>query len=396
MQILEWRRIPRALAFDEREYRERQARLRTAMRERQLDGLLLHATENLCYLTGFQTPGYYFVQALIITVDGDLRLLTRYLEQTNAFGYSCLDASALRAYADEDDPAEAIVASLRELGLDNAVIGIEKDGYSVMPIAVYERIVNRLPGARFENGSGLVERLRSVKSSAEIEHIRSACDIASAGMRSAVEHCRTGMTEHALAAEIERTTTSLGSGYPGLPLFLSSGDRTFIRHAVASDKRIEPGDNVLVELTGVIWRYAGPLFRTFSIGPPSAALRAHSDVANRMLDALMNAARPGVTSHDVNTAVIAAARDSGIDAGVTKRAGYSVGLNFPPDWGEGVFLDLRNGNRTELEPGMVFHCPQAMRLGDSRPSTVSETVLITANGCEVLTTFEPRDLITIQ
>ena len=395
MLIEEWRRIPKTLAFDKSEYQTRRQRLCAAMAERGLDALWLHSTENLCYLTGFQTPGYYFVQSLLINADGDMRLVTRYLEQTNAFAFTCLAPEIFRAYPDEADPATEIVAAIRELGLDRAAIGVEMEGYSVLPIATFERVRALLPDNRFQNGSGLVEQLRMVKSPAEIAHIRASCTIASAGMKTAVENCCAGISEHELAAEIERTTTALGSSYPGLPLFLSSGDRTFIRHAVPSSKRIERGDNVLVELTGVVWRYAGPLFRTLSVGPPCRQLRAHSDAANSMLDAVLENLRPGTTSHEVNTAVIAAACAAGVDAGVTKRAGYSVGLNFPPDWGEGVFLDLCNENRTVIRPGMVFHCPQAMRIGDSRPTTVSESILVTEGGCEALTSFAPRDLIVI-
>ena len=83
------------------------------------------------------------------------------------------------------------------------------------------------------------------------------------------------------------------------------------------------------------------------------------------------------------------------DVSVLKRAGYSVGLNFAPDWGEGGFLDLRTNNDTALEAGMVFHLPQTVRVGDALPTAVSETVLVTENGCEVLTDFEPRDLIVV-
>ena len=168
-----------------------------------------------------------------------------------------------------------------------------------------------------------------------------------------------------------------------------------IRAGVPSDKTIAQGDNVLVEHTGVVCRYAGPLFRTISVGEPTSTLREHSSVARDMLDALVDTLRPGLTSHEANAAAVAAASKGGADPGVLKRAGYSVGLNFPPDWGEGVFLDLHAGDETVLEPGMVFHLPQTMRVGDNAPSAISETVLITESGCEVLTDFAPRDLVVV-
>ena len=114
-----------------------------------------------------------------------------------------------------------------------------------------------------------------------------------------------------------------------------------------------------------------------------------------MLAALLEALRPGRTSHEVNAAAVSASRPVAGDVSILKRAGYSVGLNFAPDWGEGVFLDLCTGNHTEIEAGMVFHMPQTMRVGDALPTAISETVLVTDSGCEVLTEFEPRDLIVV-
>ena len=395
MRISEWENIPRSLAFSEDEYRGRLQNVQTAMTERGLDGLILHGPESLCYLSGFQTPGYYFVQALLVPGVGMPRLVTRYLEQSNAFAFSWLPAESFIAYLDHEDPVTTIVDTMEELALASGTIGIEKQGYSTLPLAAYERIGSALSGVRLVDGSGVVERFRAVKSPAEIAHIRRACRISSIAMEAAAKHCRAGITEHVLAANVGKVLAENGGEYAGLPLFLSSGARTYIRHAVPSDKTIVQGDNVLVEHTGVVCRYAGPLFRTISVGEPTSTLREHSTVAREMLDTLIETLRPGLTSHQANAAAAAGASKGGADPGVLKRAGYSVGLNFPPDWGEGVFLDLHAGDETVLEPGMVFHLPQAMRVGGSAPTAVSETVLITESGCEVLTDFVPRDLIVV-
>ena len=395
MQIKEWRKIPRRLAFTNREYQARLQRLQGAMQERGLDALVLLVPETLCYLTGFQTPGYYYLQTLIVPAGGAPRLVTRYLEQTNAFGFSWLDPECFVAYLDHEDPVEKACAEIEALGVHTGRIGIEKKGFGTLSIAAYEQLVASLGEADIVDGSGLVEQFRAVKSPAEIEHIRKACRITSIGMQVAVEHCRAGISEYELAGYIDKALAENGSEYAGLPLLLSSGDRTYIRHAVPGDKVIAVGDNVLVELTGVVCRYAGPLFRTFSVGPPSEELRAHSDVIREMLDALIETLRPGVTSHEVNQAAVEVSRKASGDVGVLKRAGYSIGLNFAPDWGEGVFLDLRNQNQIVIEAGMVFHMPQTMRVGDAKPTAISETVLVTENGSEVLTNFEPRDLIVV-
>jgi Xaa-Pro dipeptidase len=104
---------------------------------------------------------------------------------------------------------------------------------------------------------------------------------------------------------------------------------------------------------------------------------------------------PGLTFHEVSTAAIAAARRGRVDVGVHKQAGHSVGLNFPPGWGAGVFLDLRTGNETVLQEGMVFHLPQTMRVGENTQTAMSETVLVTWSGCEMLTDFRSCALIVV-
>lgn len=385
--------IVKSLAFDAGEYAWRLDRVQSVMSEQGLDGLVLHSPENLCYLSGFHTPGYYFPQALIVAASGTPRLVTRYLEQPGALAASWLDPENLVGYLDHQEPVGAFLATLDAMGLNRGRIGIEKQGYSTLPIRSFEQLEAGLADAELVDASGLVEQFRAIKSPAEIAYIRRAAEISSLAMMSAMEHCKADMTEHALAAQVSKTLVANGAEYAGLPIFIASGHRTYIRHAVPSEKIIERGDNVLVELTGVVRRYAGPLFRTLNLGPPSATMRAHSDAARDMLDALIEGLKPGLTSHEANAMAVEAAGKSG--AGAVKRAGYSVGLNFPPDWGEGVFLDLCTGNQTILEAGMVFHMPQTIRVGANAPSAISETVLMTEDGCEVLTKHTPRDLVVV-
>ena len=393
MLIQEKDMIRKDLAFTQEEYTGRLERVRKSMADKGLDGLFIHGPENICYLSGYHTPGYYFIQAMLVCMDRDPVLVTRYLEQTNAHAYAWMDEQCFVAYRDTDDPIATIIGQLKALGLDKGRLGIEMSGYSFLPIDRFEELKGKLSAVTFVNGSGIIEKARKVKSPAEIDYIRRSCRIADVGVEAARDNLRAGMTEHQLAGHIEKAIAENGGEYAGLPLFLSSGHRTYVRHSTASDKVIEAGDNVLVELTGVVRRYAGPIFRTYSVGAPSRELAEQSFVARDMLNAVIETIKPGVTSHDVDVAATAEAEKAGL--GVTKRAGYSIGLNFPPDWGEGVFLDLKNGDQTVLESGMVFHVPQTIRVGNSLPTAISETVLVTETGSDVLTKSQPRELIVV-
>jgi len=79
--------------------------------------------------------------------------------------------------------------------------------------------------------------------------------------------------------------------------------------------------------------------------------------------------------------------EAGYTDNFRKRAGYSVGVSFPPDWGEGHIVSLSTGDRTLLAPGMVFHIPPALRRYGVHGVGVSETVLVTRDGSECLTDF---------
>jgi Xaa-Pro dipeptidase len=240
----------------------------------------------------------------------------------------------------------------------------------------------------------LIESVRAIKSADEIEVIHNAASITNAAMRSVVENSKSGVAENQIAAQIYKTIVQRGGVYAGLPVFISSGHRTLVTHATWSNKLLETGDNMLVELCGCVDRYAAPLFRTFSVGYPSPRLQESASIAVEMLDNTITAIKPGVTSHEVDAAAKRVAARAGFQSGVKKRAGYSVGVNFPPDWGEGHFLALKEEDQTVLQPGMVFHIPQTVRVDGYPPAGFSETVLVTPSGHEILTSF-PRELIVV-
>jgi Xaa-Pro dipeptidase len=103
------------------------------------------------------------------------------------------------------------------------------------------------------------------------------------------------------------------------------------------------------------------------------------------LTACIEAIKPGVAAETPHQACQAVIDNAGYTANFKKRAGYSVGVSFPPDWGEGHIVSLSNGNKTILQPGMVFHIPPALRKYGEYGVGVSETVMVTEGGCEILT-----------
>src|SRR5713101_4183528 len=157
------------LPFDAAEYGRRQATLRARMDERGLDAVLLSGPENQYYLSSYETTGFHsFPQTLIFPRTAPPLLVTRRIEEGNAGAAHDL---ACRGYRDDEDPAEAVVGALRQLGLADKTIGVEKAA-PWLTVRLFEGIQRQLPTTTFTDVSGLVELMRAVKSPAEIAYMR--------------------------------------------------------------------------------------------------------------------------------------------------------------------------------------------------------------------------------
>src|SRR5690242_13642251 len=112
------------LPFDASEYEVRQGKLRDQLARRGLDAMLLSGPENQFYVTGYETTGFHsFPQTLIVPGSGPPLLVTRRLEESNA---AAAHALACRGYRDDEEPAVALAQALRDLGLAERTIGVEK------------------------------------------------------------------------------------------------------------------------------------------------------------------------------------------------------------------------------------------------------------------------------
>ena len=140
-------------------------------RIKRLDVLISYTPENIYYLSGYQTPGYYTYQCVIVPVEGDPIMFTRYLEETNVRGLSWIDTRDY--YNDNQSPVEETIRTLTEHGLTDKTIGVEENSW-FLTVSDYRRLQEGLPGATFVDASGTVEQLRLIKSDQEVAYIRQA------------------------------------------------------------------------------------------------------------------------------------------------------------------------------------------------------------------------------
>lgn len=376
------------LGFSPGDYRRRYEAVSQGMRRLGVEALLVRSPENICYLTGYETPGYYKYHALLLSSDEPVLILRRF-EEPNAREFSWLTRTV--SIEDHEHPVDVTARTIARLGLGDQRIGVEKAAW-FFSVEEYETLESALPKATLVDASAVVERARLVKSEEEIAMMRRAARIAESAARAGIDAVQAGRTEDEIAAEVHRVAILNGSEYMGLPPFILSGERTCLPHGTWRGRTVQPGDHVYFEVSAAKFRYSAAIMRCVSLGEPNPRVRALADAVIGGLEAGMAAIKPGVPCERVDAACRGVIEKAGFGKHFTHRTGYSIGINFPPDWGEGQILSLRRGERTPLEPNMTFHlvplCLAYRELGVG----FSATVRVTETGCEELTSL-PRKLI---
>jgi len=377
------------LAFPIEEFRRRLGIVQEEIVARGLDGALVFGPANLFYLTGYETIGYANFQLALVPPSGEPRLLVRELESAPARRLSWMDTVPV-AWEDDQDPLEVTAAMLREHGLERGRIGVDERS-AFLTVHAYRRLGELLPEATLADGSGIVEKARRIKSRFEIDCFRRAARYTHAGMRAAIDAVGEGVYDNEVAAAAAAAMYRAGSEYVASGPTVTSGYRSGVAHTTFARHRIARGEAVLIELGGLHRRYTTALMRSAFVGEPPDLVRRMYDACSRALDAAIAAIRPGVTAGSVHAACQRVIDAAGFEPNFRKRLGYSIGVGFAPGWGEGAFLELKRGDPTVLEPGMVFHLPPALRVYSVVGVGCSETVLVTEDGAEPLTDF-PREL----
>ncbi len=371
------------LAFPREEYDRRLAAVRRGMTDRGVEVLLLFAPANLFYLTGYNTAGYSNYQCLLVPQDGDPILVVRLLERPVAEATSWLDK--IYTYQDHEEPESAVGHALNDTGLASRRLAAERTS-PFLDVQSYLRLQETL-GGDLGDGSGIVEAVRLIKSPLELEYIRIAARCTEAGMSSALDAIAEGVTENDVASQSYRAMVAAGSEFFSSAPIVTSGEKAGIAHATFHRRRLQRGDSVMIEI-GAVWnRYSAPIFRTAAVGEAPDALRRMHEVCREALEATIAAMGPGVLSQDVQAACQAVIDARGYEASFRKRVGYSLGVGYPPTWGEGHIIDLKHHDTRELRPGMVFHVTPAMRQHREYGVGISETVSVTDSGAEVITSF---------
>ena len=350
------------------------------------------------YLTGYDAWSFYVPQVAIIGIDLDEPIwigrkqdvacakLTVWLSADNIIGYpEDLVNHQIK------HPMSYVTSIIRERGLDNKVIGLEKEAY-YFDIRSCEELKRNLPDARFKDSRMLVNWIRSVKSPKEIEFMKQAGKIITKVMQVAIDKTDVGVRECDVVAAILHAqasgTEEFGGDYTSLfPLFFQ-GEKASAPHLSWTDNQVQNETAILFELAGCRHRYHTPLARTLYLGTnPPQKLTDMAEIVAEGFDAVFNFIKPGKTCEEVELVW----RKVISKAGLTKdsRMGYPIGLAYPPVWCENT-MSMRPGDRTVLQENMTFHVLTAMWM-EGWGYSISEPTRVTETGCKSFANF-PRKL----
>lgn len=389
--------MPAALHFPLSEYHRRIARTRAAMQEKGIELMIVSDPSNMAWLTGYDGWSFYVHQAVLLGLEGEPVWWGRGMDAQGAKRTVFMSNDNIIGYADtyvqnpEHHPMEDLARVIVARGWAGARIGVEMDNYW-FSAAANTSLRSHLGSAAFSDATGLVNWQRIVKSDHEVTFIRRAAMIADAMHAKVIELVEPGLPKNVLVAEIQKQAILGAGGHWGdycafVPMLPSGLDAT-APHLTWDDRPFNNNEGTFFELGGCYRRYHAPLSRTVYLGkPPQKFLEAEKAVSEAT-QAGLDACKPGITCGEVAEAFFGTLQKRGFEK--DSRAGYSVGLSYPPDWGERT-LSIRRGDRTVLEPNMTIHFMPALWLDDGGLE-LSETILITPSGADCLCQT-PRKLV---
>jgi Xaa-Pro aminopeptidase len=322
---------------------------------------------NVRYLTGFESTN-----AAVLVEPDRVRLFTDFRYAERAREVEGVEFEETKRYL-YSDLAERL----------SGPVAFEADA---LTYANYEFL--REGGVELVARRGLVEALRAVKEPEELEAIRRATEVTNQAYERLAEEQFKGRTEKELAWRMEQLFHDLGADAVAFPVDIAAGPTAASPHAVPGDRVVEEGDLVLVDAGAVLDGYCSDCTRTFAAGEISDSLREVYELVRQAEQAGVDAIRPGVSGRDADMAARAVIDDAGYGENFGHGLGHGIGLLVH----EAPVLRVESkdvlaaGNVVTVEPGVYLSGVGGIRIED--------LVVVTEDGCEVLTSF-PKELVTV-
>jgi len=354
-----------------------------------LDGLVVTNPTNIRYLSNHAGSA-----GTLVVTHSEVHLLIdfRYEESVRSVQASDAACPGLRTWPVPASYDEALIEMLSGLTMP-AKLGIEAAHLTVARKEWLERTsTSRGLALTWTSTERVVEQPRLVKDASEIATLRDAAARLTGVAESAFRSIRAGVTEREVAGSIEMAMRAAGYERLAFDTIVASGPNAALPHYRAGTRILKPGDLVVLDFGGVLDGYCSDLTRTVSVGAPTPdALRLHAAVRDAQR-AAMEAVKPGVPATSVDGAARGLLESRGLGNAFGHGTGHGLGLDIHEE--PRVGPPRSHSASVQLEPGMVFTIEPGAYLPGMGGVRIEDDVLVTGDGCEVLTSV-PRELLAL-
>lgn len=362
-------------------YGARFAALRAWLFERGASVGLVTAPVSMKYLTGWSNPSKRF-SGLVVPAQGEPVLIAPALEKEEASGAAVRD---LRVWADGEDPFALLSRVVGQVG--SSAIAVEKEALSLASFEALSRGLGAGAGhllAGTVDLSPAITAMRARKGADELEHLQRAADMLNPAMEAALAAIRPGITERQLAAVLERAMLEAGAQGFAFDTHVLFGEKSALPHGSSGDRRLAPGEVVLLDFGALYQGYRSDITRTLCLGDWSPEMARVYDTVLAAHDAAIAAARPGAAVGEVDGAARRVIEDAGYGPYFIHRTGHGLGLEIheEPYLVGGSTAPLQVGHVCTIEPGIYLPGVGGVRIEDD--------IVVTEEGCRLLTSY-PTD-----
>jgi Xaa-Pro aminopeptidase len=339
--------------------------LRNDLCKNRLDGYLVSNETNVLYLT--DAVGTI---ALWIPNEGENLL---YVYPVN---YEAVKASAKNCQVTlvkrSEDPYKKLAEQIRR----NKP---KRIGFDTLNATSYLTVRKSLKGVRVKPSVKLVQDLRAVKEPIELAAMKKAAEITDAGVKTALETTKSGIREYELAAEIEYCMRKLGSEGTAFDTIVASGARSAFPHGGCTDRKIQKGEFIVIDVGAKYGNYRADITRTYMIGKPTPKQKKIFDVVRDAQQRAFEKIKVGVKNRDVDAAARKVIAKAGFGQYFVHGLGHGVGLEVheAPTLNAESKERLKAGNVVTDEPGIYI-----VGYGGAR---IEDTVAVHKNSAERLT-----------
>ena len=351
------------------------AGLRAAMKHAGLDALVAHSQDNVTYTAGFLVPSHatnrFRRTITIIAGDSFAAQIVVNVEENLAKERSRI--ADIRAYNQfTAQPADLLADALVEAGVAQGRVGLELD---YLPADDYLRLRERLPDATFLPARDIYFDARMVKTEAEIEALRAIGTLSDRVMCEVLGEIRIGMTEKEVGQLI--TTKMMAGGCETLKCQVGSGPRSGIANSMPTERRIDEGDVIRLEILGEMGLYRSNVARTAIVGAPTEEQRRIWEVMIEARDLCKAMIKPGLPVADLYSAYVAHMRSHDMEP-TLKFLGHGIGQTIHEE------PYLTDSRKVLMQPNMTFTMEPFYMMPGRMGFQVEDMYVVTETGFEPL------------